>query len=129
MELANPNRGSPRVLLPAVPGVFRLSAHALVEEQVVLGGTGGQGALEVAGGRVEGEEGGLAGVGGRRGLALAQQVVVGAAELRRRGPWRVVHGGDAPQGICREKKKYSGLSNPTKGALVGFLLKCFVKFH
>lgn len=74
-----------------------------MEEQVVLGGTGRQGALEVAGGRVEGEEGGLAGVGGRRGLALAQQVVVGAAELRRRGPWRVVHGGDAPQGICREK--------------------------
>lgn len=36
-----------------------------MEEKVVLGGTGGEGALEVAGGRVEGEQGGLAGVGRR----------------------------------------------------------------
>lgn len=75
-----------------------------MEEKVVLGGAGGQGALEVAGGRVEGEQGGLAGVGWRRGLALSQQVVAGTAELCRGGPWRMVHGGEGPQGICGRKK-------------------------
>lgn len=90
-----------------IPCVFRLSAHTLVKEKVILGGTGREGALEVAGGGVEGEEGGLAGVGGRGGLALTQQVVVGTTELCRRGPRCMVHGDDAPQGIC-VGRKHSG---------------------
>lgn len=75
-----------------------------MEEKVVLGGTGRQGALQVAGRRVKGEQGGLAGVRRRRGLALPQQVVAGAAELCRGGARGVVHGGEAPQGVCAERK-------------------------
>lgn len=90
-----------------IPCVFRLSAHTLVEEKVILGGTGREGALKVAGGGVEGEEGGLAGVRRRGGLALTQQVVVGTTELCWRGPWCMVHGDDAPQGIC-VGRKHSG---------------------
>lgn len=75
-----------------LPSTFAFPAHALVKEEVVLGGTVGQGAVAVADRHFEGEQHWLAGVGGCRRFAFTNQRSQRATEVASYGAGHVGRG-------------------------------------
>lgn len=88
-----------------LPCIFCSPAYALVQVEILLRRTGGQGGLHVVGHRgLKGEQGWLAGVRRGRGLAFSEKVLTGAAELRWRRAGAVTGRGHVSQGVCETKE-------------------------